>query len=100
MTAATQRLQETGNSFMTHNPQTAPTPWSASLLRRDLNARAQHLAVTSNLLHEQTTGSEPSIIFSHDEQAEQTRHGNCHPASYAAICANPVWSRRQIGRAH
>jgi hypothetical protein len=79
---------------MTHTPQTVPTPWSASLLRRDLNARAQHLATTSNLLHEQTTGSEPSIIFGRNEQAEQARHGNFHPASYAAICANPAWSRR------
>jgi hypothetical protein len=90
----TQRLQETGNSFMTHNPQTVLTPWSASLLRRDLNARAQHLAITSNLLHEQTTGSEPSIIFGRNEHAEQACHGNFHPASYAAICANPAWSRR------
>jgi hypothetical protein len=79
---------------MTHTPQTALTPWSASLLRRDLNARAQHLALTSNLLHEQTTGSEPSIIFGRNEQAEQARHGNFHPASYTAICANPAWSRR------
>ena len=79
---------------MAHNHQTAPTPWSASLLRRDLNARAQHLATTSGLLHEQTTGSEPSILFGHQEQAGQIRHGNFHPASYAAICANPAWSRR------
>jgi hypothetical protein len=79
---------------MTHNPQTALTPWSASLLRRDLNARAQHLAITGNLLHEQTTGSEPSIIFGRNEQAEHTRHGNFHPASYDIICANPAWSRR------
>ncbi|HEY6377067.1 MAG TPA: hypothetical protein VIX90_16220 [Edaphobacter sp.] len=66
-------------------------PWSASLLRRDLNARAQHLATTENLLHEQTTGNEPSIIFGCDDQA---RHGNFHPASYAAICTNPDWQRR------
>jgi hypothetical protein len=84
---------------MTHHHQTAPIPWSASLLRRDLNARAQHLAATSNLLHEQTTGSEPSILFGHQEKAEQGRHGNFHPASYAAICANPAWSRRLI-KAH
>ncbi|MBB5326993.1 PGN_0703 family putative restriction endonuclease [Tunturiibacter gelidoferens] len=84
---------------MTHTPQTALTPWSASLLRRDLNARAQHLAITSNLLHEQTTGSEPSIIFGRNEQAEQARHGNFHPASYTAICANPAWSRR-LTKAH
>ena len=67
------------------------TPWSASLLRRDLNARAQHLATTGHLLHEQTTGREPSIVFGCDDQA---RHGNFHPASYAAICANPDWQRR------
>jgi hypothetical protein len=79
---------------MTQNPLSAPARWSASLLRRDLNARAQHLAFTSKLLHEQTTGSEPSIIFGRDEQAEQARHGNFHPASYAAICAKPAWSRR------
>jgi hypothetical protein len=66
-------------------------PWSASLLRSDLNARAQHLATTSHLLHEQTTGREPSIIFGRDDQSN---HGNFHPASYAAICANPDWQRR------
>jgi hypothetical protein len=66
-------------------------PWSASLLRRDLNARAQYLATTGHLLHEQTTGREPSIIFGRDDQA---RHGNFHPASYTAICASPDWHRR------
>jgi hypothetical protein len=76
---------------MMHKPQIAQAPWSASLLRRDLNARAQHLAITNRLLHEQTTGTEPSIIFGCDEQ---TRHGNFHPASYAAICANPDWHHR------
>ena len=66
-------------------------PWSASLLRRDLNARAQHLATAGRLLHEQTTGREPSTIFGRDDQS---RHGNFHPASYAAICNNPEWQRR------
>jgi hypothetical protein len=84
---------------MTHNRQTAPTPWSASLLRRDLNARAQHLATIGGLLHEETTGTEPSIVFGHEEQGEQCRHGNFHPDSYTAICANPAWSRRLI-KAH
>jgi hypothetical protein len=82
---------------MTYKPQSAQEIWSASLLRRDLNARAQHLATTNHLLHEQTTGTEPSIIFGHNEKAEQgeqATHGNFHPASYAAICANPDWSRR------
>jgi hypothetical protein len=85
------RVQETRISFMTHKAQSAQAIWSASLLRRDLNARAQHLATTGRLLHEHTTGKEPSIIFGCDEQAH---HGNFHPASYAAICANPEWSRR------
>ncbi|WP_433984511.1 hypothetical protein RBB78_06795 [Tunturiibacter empetritectus] len=84
---------------MTHHHQTTPIPWSASLLRRDLNARAQHLATIGGLLHEQTTGTEPSILFGHEEQADQSRHGNFHPASYAAICANPAWSRR-LTKAH
>jgi hypothetical protein len=76
---------------MNHKDQIPQVAWTASLLRRDLNARAQHLATTSRLLHEQTTGREPSIIFGRDEQA---RHGNFHPASYAAICASPHWQRR------
>ena len=66
-------------------------PWTASLLRRDLNARAQHLATSGHLLHEQTTGNQPSVIFGRDEQS---RHGNFHPESYTAICINPDWARR------
>lgn len=69
-----------------------PTPsWSASLLRRDLSARAHHLARTQQLLHEIAPGSDPTIIFGRDEQG---RHGNFHPASDAAICANPAWLHR------
>ena len=66
-------------------------PWTASLLRHDLNARAQHLAATGHLLYEETTGNQPSIIFGRDEQS---RHGNFHPESYTAICVNPDWARR------
>jgi hypothetical protein len=73
-----------------------PTPsrpeiWSASLLRRDLSARAHHLARTQNLLHDISPGSSPVVIFGRDEQG---RHGNFHPASDASICANPAWLRR------
>jgi len=71
-------------------------PWSAALLRRDLNNRALHHAVTQRLLHDQTPGNSPSVIFGHDEQS---RHGNFHPASYAAICANPQW-RRRLAKTH
>jgi hypothetical protein len=69
--------------------------WSASLLRRDLNARAHHLARTQSLLHDISPGSksenDPAVIFGHDEQG---KHGNFHPDSYANICANPAWLRR------
>jgi hypothetical protein len=65
--------------------------WSASLLRRDLSARANHLARTQKLLHDISPGPEPAIIFGHDEQG---RHGNFHPASYKNICANPTWLHR------
>jgi hypothetical protein len=73
-----------------------PTPsrpeiWSASLLRRDLSARAHHIARTQNLLHDISPGSSPVVIFGRDEQG---RHGNFHPASDISICANPAWLRR------
>jgi hypothetical protein len=69
-----------------------PTPaWSASLLRRDLSARAHHLARTQNLLHDISPGASPVVIFGRDEQG---RHGNFHPASDTSICANPTWLRR------
>jgi hypothetical protein len=61
------------------------------MLRRDLSARAHDLARTQNLLHDTSPGSDPVVIFGHDEQG---RHGNFHPASYSQICANPAWQRR------
>jgi hypothetical protein len=65
--------------------------WSASLLRRDLSARAHHLARTQNLLYDIAPGCDPVVIFGRDEQG---RHGNFHPASDTSICANPAWLRR------
>ncbi|HEY1993321.1 MAG TPA: hypothetical protein VGG81_02875 [Edaphobacter sp.] len=65
--------------------------WSASLLRRDVSARAHHIARTQNLLHDISPGSSPVVIFGRDEQG---RHGNFHPASDTTICANPAWLRR------
>ncbi len=72
-------------------PQPAQPAWSASLLRRDLSARAHHLARLQNLLHDIHPGSESVVIFGRDEQG---RHGNFHPASDITICANPAWLRR------
>ncbi|HTC76386.1 MAG TPA: hypothetical protein VK684_12475 [Edaphobacter sp.] len=70
--------------------------WSASLLRRDLSARAHQFARTQKLLHDISPGSDPVVIFGRDEQG---RHGNFHPASDARICANPPWLRR-LTKAH
>jgi hypothetical protein len=72
-------------------PQPKPPSWSSSLLRRDLSARAQHLAHSQNLLHDLSPGDASVVIFGRDEEG---RHGNFHPASYENICANPVWLRR------
>jgi hypothetical protein len=60
-------------------------------LRRELNARAESYARRHGLLHEFSTGTQPTVIFGRDELG---RHGNFHPASYAQICANPDWARR------
>jgi hypothetical protein len=65
--------------------------WSATQLRRDLTARAQAHARLHQSLHEISPGPNPTILFGHDDR---NRHGNFHPASYAAICANPDWQRR------
>jgi hypothetical protein len=65
--------------------------WTASQLRRDLSARAAHLARTQGLLHDLSTGTSPVVIFGRDDRG---RHGNFHPAAYANICANPDWLRR------
>src|SRR5215469_11582060 len=69
--------------------------WSASLLRRDLNARAHKFAHERKLLHEiapgQNQDTDPLIIFGRSELGP---HGNFHPASDLAISANPDWLRR------
>lgn len=74
-----------------------PTPrWSATQLRRDLSARAAHLARTHKYLHDLSTGASPTVLFGREDPSadRSSRHGNFHPASYAAICAHPAWNRR------
>lgn len=65
--------------------------FTSAMLRRELSARSRELARTQKLLHDISPGSNPVVIFGRDEHG---RHGNFHPASYAAICANPAWTRR------
>jgi hypothetical protein len=77
---------------MPHPPQPA---WSASLLRRDLNARAHKFAHEQKLRHEIAPGphqdTDPLIIFGRSDLGP---HANFHPASDRAISANPAWLRR------
>ena len=69
---------------------------SASMLRRDLCARAQQFAAKGGHLHELSAGSEPVVIFGCDERR---RHGNFHPVSYSRLCVEPDWARR-LTKAH
>jgi hypothetical protein len=77
---------------MPYPPQSA---WSASLLRRDLNARAHQFAHEKKLRHEIAPGpdrdTDPLIIFGRSDLGP---HANFHPASDRAISANPAWLRR------
>jgi hypothetical protein len=73
-----------------------PAPLSAASLRHDLNARAAYRAMRLGLPHELSSVRCPSVIFGEDEHGG---HGNFHPASYRAICAQPAWARR-LGKAH
>jgi hypothetical protein len=76
---------------MPHSFPSRTESWSATLLRRDLAARAQAHARLHQSLHEISPGPNPTILFGHDDHGH---HGNFHNASYAAICANPAWQRR------
>jgi hypothetical protein len=67
---------------------------SASMLRRDLTTRALNHARANALLHDLSTGASPAVLFGRDDQHQPVRHGNFHPAAYAAICAWPEWLRR------
>jgi hypothetical protein len=69
--------------------------WTAAQLRRDLTLRAEQLARTHSLLHDIAPGADPAILFGREDPPGQpARHGNFHPAAYAAICANPAWLAR------
>ncbi|RRA47264.1 hypothetical protein [Acidipila sp. EB88] len=78
-------------------PQHIPQPHcTGNALRADLNARAHAFAQQHALLHELSTGKQPSVLFGEDDHG---RHGNFHPASYRAICRNPAWRARLL-KAH
>jgi hypothetical protein len=61
------------------------------MLRRELSLRGRELARARNLLHDLSPADEPILLFGRDPSGI---HGNFHPASWTAICANPDWARR------
>lgn len=63
----------------------------ATVLRQELSARNQQIAIKSGSVHEVTAGEIPSVIFG---SGQACQHGNFHPVSYRNICANPAWARR------
>ncbi len=70
--------------------------YTGGALRRELNLRAALYAREHGLLHELTTGREPSVIFGEDEDG---RHGNFFPSSYRAIQADAAW-RARLAKVH
>lgn len=64
---------------------------SASSLRREISARGMMLAQREQLLHEQTYGSSPAVVFTEDDSG---LHGNFFPASWRRIIENPAWAIR------
>src|SRR5215471_19087447 len=65
--------------------------YTSAMLRSELSIRARELARTHGLLHDISPADEPIILFGRNDQGH---HGNFHPASWNAICANPTWARR------
>lgn len=73
----------------------SPVSLTAAQLRRDVNLRAESYARAHGLTYDVCAGAQGGLIFAPAEaQSSALRHGNFHPASYAAIRANPDWLRR------
>ncbi len=75
--------------------ETRRTAFYAASLRRELSARNRLWARQQAVAHELTTGSMPTVVY----PADQSGHGNFHPASYAAILADAGW-RRRLDKVH
>jgi hypothetical protein len=63
---------------------------SATLLQLELSERNRKFKEKYALAGALSYGSVPVVVYEPDAE----RHGNFHPASYAAILANPNWSKR------
>jgi hypothetical protein len=72
-------------------------PSYATLLRDHLAALNLSYARRLKLAHVTSYGSGRTVVYSPAEDGAS--HGNFHPASYAAIAANPEW-RKRLSKAH
>ena len=61
-------------------------------LRSELSSRAQSWAEAQGLPYYLSLGSDPTVLF--ETNPDGSRHGNFHARAWAAIRANPEWSRR------
>ena len=66
-------------------------PPYASLLRREVTARASAWAQQQGLPCECSIGQSAAVLF---REGEDGRHGNFFPASYRRMLATPAWRRR------
>ena len=69
----------------------------AAQLRRELALRNRIWA--RERAHVESYGSEPVVVFSPDQTAGATRHGNFFDPAYKAILKRPEWMRR-LKKAH
>lgn len=70
--------------------------WSVTL-RAELARRAKESARDRGVEFYESLGSAPTVLFERDASGDM--HGNFHPDSWRAICANPDW-RRRLDKAH
>ncbi|MCU1313785.1 MAG: hypothetical protein JWM54_1542 [Acidobacteriaceae bacterium] len=66
-------------------------PPYASLLRREITARASAWAQKQGVPWQCSTGQSAAVLFCEEEDG---RHGNFFPAAYQRILATPSWRRR------
>ncbi len=71
--------------------------YSVSELRRELSARNRAFAREGKLLHVESLGSTPAILYPPYEG--EIRHGNFVDQSYVAIRSHATWQRR-LGKTH
>jgi hypothetical protein len=79
------------DAFADHVRREPERPPYASLLRREITARASAWAQKQGVCCERSMGQSAAVLFCEDEDGS---HGNFFPASYRRILATPSWRRR------